>query len=164
MEPKLEDRSEQPALVIRAGVRRETLPHTLGSLFGELSAWLESHGVTPEGPPFVRYVFVDDEFDTPTHLEAGFPVAAGVSGDDRVVPVMLPAGRYATVLHSGPYCDLHTTTAELLAWAEKNGMKWDRSADGKTWASRLEIYLNDPECEPDPEKRRTELAFLLVEG
>lgn len=35
---------------------------------------------------------------------------------------------------------------------------------GDEFESRIEVYLTDPETEPDPEKWETEVTYLLADG
>jgi hypothetical protein len=51
----------------------------------------------------------------------------------------------------------------LLAWAEANGIVWDREQTraGEAWGSRTVLYLTDPEAEPDPSRWETLLAFRV---
>ena len=44
-----------------------------------------------------------------------------------------------------------------LEWA------WSETEHGDWFASRLEVYLTDPDAEPDPEKRETEVTCMLAE-
>ncbi len=102
-------------------------------------------------------------------MEAGIPVPvpvpapAPVEGDDRVIAGVLPAGRYATVVHVGPYDGLIGAVDNLLQWADSQGLEWDSSSaeDGEHWGCRLEIYLTDPSQQPDPATWQTQLAFRL---
>jgi len=161
MNPVMENRPPQPFIAVEAEATHENLSEVIGGLFGEISGWIGSHGVAPVGPPFIRYVFVDDDEDgAPTRLQAGFPVAAGVAGGDRVISGMLPGGSFATIVHTGPWSGLQDATAALLAWGRNKEIQWAISNDGKEWAARLENYLTDPSEEVDPAKYRTELAFL----
>jgi effector-binding domain-containing protein len=162
-QPRLEARSEQPYVAIRARVTMEELGGVLPPLNREVFEWLGRQGVPPAGPPFVRYLVIDMANDL--EVEAGVPVAAPVAGDDRVRPGAFPTGRYATVVHTGPYDRLAEATAALLAWAEDNGIVWQvrQTGNGDAWAARTEFYLTDPAREPDPEKWQTELAFLVAD-
>ena len=72
---------------------------------------------------------------------------------------VLPAGRYATVVHTGHPDTLVTATRDLLDWADQRGLDWDN--DGRTWGCRLEEYLSDPAEVPDMGKWETRLAFRL---
>jgi len=158
MEPKLEYRNEQPYVAIRTQV---TIPFgdVLDQLFPEVFAWLEKQGSVPTRAPFIRYLVVEmPRLD----IEVGVPVETAVSGDGRISAGVLPAGRYAVLVHTGPYDGLLDATARLLAWAEENGIVWQTSKDGKTWGARIEFYLTNPAEEPDPQNWQTELAFLVA--
>jgi effector-binding domain-containing protein len=158
--PQITERSDQPYVAIGAEVTMEQLPG-LADRLGEVFGWLAERGIAPAGPPFFRYHVIDMERQL--SVEAGVPVATAVDGDDRVRPGVLPAGRYATVLHVGPYDGLIGAVDGLLQWAEAQGLEWDRSDgdDGDHWGCRLEIYLTNPAEEPDPARWETQLAFRL---
>jgi effector-binding domain-containing protein len=83
-------------------------------------------------------------------IDLAVPVAAGVSGDERVRTDTLPAGRYATLVHVGPYGGLRGAHAALQAWCAERGI---------AWAERVETYVTDPRRQPDSSKWETEVAF-----
>jgi effector-binding domain-containing protein len=85
-------------------------------------------------------------------------------GDGAVVSGVLPTGRYATLVHAGNPGELADATKVLLDWAAEQGLNWDSSPGdgGERWGSRLEIYLTDPNVEPDMSKWETQLAFRLA--
>lgn len=158
-EPKLEQRAAQPYVGIRSQVSMQELGSVLPPLIGEVFAFLGKQGVEPAGPPFWRYLIVDME--KKLEVDVAVPVAAALPGEGRVIADVLPAGRYATVLHTGHPDELEGATADLLAWAEKQGITW--KMDGERWAGRVEWYLTDPDTEPDMHKWQTELAFLTID-
>jgi hypothetical protein len=99
------------------------------------------------------------------------PVAAPTDGDEHVVSDLLPAGQYATLIHAGHPSELASATKTLLDWAAGQGLAFDRSPgdspgedgeDGERWGGRLEIYLTDPNEQPDMAKWVTQLAFRLA--
>jgi effector-binding domain-containing protein len=92
-------------------------------------------------------------------LETGVTVATKVEGDGKIRAGVLPAGRYATVVHKGHPDTLVTATGDLLQWAAERDLEWD--ADGNTWGCRLEEYLSDPAEVPDMREWETRLAFRL---
>jgi effector-binding domain-containing protein len=92
-------------------------------------------------------------------LELGAPVAAGVTGAGRVAPGELPAGRWATLLHAGPFSGLQASHEELQSWVRSERMAVDLR-DG-VWAGCVERYLTDPREEPDSSRWETEIAYLL---
>jgi effector-binding domain-containing protein len=97
--------------------------------------------------------------DAELELETGVPVASPVEGKGEVRAGVLPAGRYATVGHTGHPDTLVTATRDLLDWASERGLEWD--TDGRTWGCRLEEYLSDPEEVPGMRNWQTRLAFRL---
>ena len=148
-EPQISERPAQPYL----GLRREVtdgVSAAVDGAFPELFQRLSAAGVQPAGPPFIRFLAVDDEGD-PTELELAVPVDADAATD------ALPAGRYATLVHVGPYRsdtqpDLAVARAVLQDWAEREGL---------TVSGYLEHYRIGPVEEPDYAKWETELAFLV---
>src|SRR4051794_15050048 len=165
IEPTVEERAAQPYLGITRHVTMDTMVPALPDAGSELAAWLGEHGRTAAGPPFWRYRVID--MSRALEVEVGFPVAAPVATapDSPVQAGELPAGRYVSVTHVGHPDELEQATGELLDWASAHGLRWDvaRHDDGEHWASRLEVYLSDPETEPDMARWRTQLAFKLAD-
>ena len=160
-EPKLEQRDAQHYVAIRTQVPMNEIASVV-PLHGEVMAFLQRQGAAPSGAPFFRYIVVDME--GLLDMEIGWPVASAVPGEGRVSAGVFPAGRYATVLHTGHPAELEAVTGSLLAWADENGVSWKTSDNGTVWAARIEHYLTDPADEPDMNKWQTELAFLTAEG
>jgi effector-binding domain-containing protein len=148
---------DQPYVAIPVSVRIEELGSVVPPLTDRVFDWLFARGIAPTGPPFWRYVVVDME--NKLELETGAPVATPIEGDSQIRTGVLPAGRYATVVHLGDPDTLVTATRDLLQWASARGLEWD--ADGYTWGCRLEEYLSDPEEVPDMNQWQTRLAFRL---
>jgi effector-binding domain-containing protein len=162
----IQDRGAVPYAAIRESATMSDLAEVMVPLGGEVAQWLARRGLQPAGPPFWRYLVIDMEHELV--VEVGFPLAAEVAGDGegdgRVGTGVLPAGRYATVVHQGHPDELEAATAGLLAWAESQGLTFDKTeVDGaEHWVCRLENYLSDPADEPDMTQWRTELAFKLA--
>ena len=155
--PTIETRKDRPYAAIPVSVRIEELGSVVPPLTGQVFDWLAARGIAPTGPPFWRYVVVDME--NRLELETGVPVMSLLEGDGDVRTGLLPAGRYATVVHTGHPDTLVTATRDLLQWASANAVEWD--ADGNTWGCRLEEYLSDPAEVPDMSEWQTRLAFRL---
>jgi effector-binding domain-containing protein len=160
-EPRIVERTEQPYIAIRALVTMQELGKVLPALVPETYAWLGSQGGQPAGPPFFKFNVID--MDRQLEVEVGIPVATAMTGDDRVLAAVLPAGRYATLLHVGHPAGLADATRSLLDWAAERGLAWDVDETGgdERWAARLEIYQDDPT--PNMDTWETELAFKLAD-
>jgi effector-binding domain-containing protein len=150
MSPQVEIKTLQPQTTV--AIRTITTPAeigpTMGQLLPEIWAYLEQQGVPAAGPPFARYHdFNDDRAD----LEAGFPVAAPVAGDGRIVAGELPGGEVAVAWHVGPYDTLSQAHHAVEAWIAEQG----RAMAGAPW----EVYWTDPGENPDPATWRTEVVW-----
>jgi effector-binding domain-containing protein len=159
--PTIETRAEQPYVAIRTHVTMETIGTVVPPLNQEVFAWLGERGVAPAGAPFWKYNVID--MPRESEIEAGVPVTAPVEGDGRVISGVLPAGRYATVVHVGHPDGLFKATQQLLDWAARQGLTWDMSPGekGERWGCRLETYPD--ELGQDMSEWQTQLAFRLAD-
>jgi effector-binding domain-containing protein len=156
-EPQVETRPAQPYLRI-AGRIEGDVSAFVDEAFDALFAWIKEHQIQATGPEFILFRELD-EGGRPLEVEVSVPVGAGTEGDGRIDTGELPAGRYLTHLHQGPYHpesgpDLLASLAELTEWAARNGIEHSR------WF--LENYLVGPETEPDESKWLTEFAYLAT--
>jgi effector-binding domain-containing protein len=160
-EPGIVQRAAQPYVAIRAFVTMQSLGEVMPGLHPEVRAWLRSRGMEPTGRPFFKFNVID--MDRQLEVESGFPVAAPVAGEDRVLAAVLPAGRYATLWHTGHPNGLVGATKTLLDWAARQGLAWDVTSvpEGEQWGCRLEIYHDEPG--QDMNDWETELAFRLAD-
>ena len=161
-EPTVAERAPQPYVSIPRTVTMATISSASDEIPG-LIGWLASRGAAPAGPPFLRYNVID--MDRELELEAGVPVVVPVPAEGRARAGVLPGGRYATATHVGPYDQLVPAVRDLLEWADRQGLTWDKrdSPAGERWGCRLEIYPVNPAGQPDPAKWETELAFRLAD-
>jgi effector-binding domain-containing protein len=165
--PQIIERPPQPYVGVRESVTMSTLS-SVADHVPVLLGWLAQHGETPSGAAFFRYLTIDMEREL--EVEAGVPVAAPLDlaegAASAVTARTLPGGRFVRAFFVGHPDGLENATAELLQWAETQGLQWDRndSPVGKRWGCRLEIYHSDPIEDPDMNTWRTELAFRLADG
>lgn len=162
-QPRLEHRDERPYVAIRTNVAMMEIPAVLPPLIPEVYDWLGERHEEPAGPVFFRYLRMDaNRLD----VEVGVPVAAELSGDDRVRPGVFPAGRYAVALHRGPYDRIPASWQALENWKGKLGLveAGQETREGNMWGTRAEHYLTDPAEVSDPEKWETELIVQVADG
>jgi len=160
-EPAVLERPDRHYVGITAPVTMRTFG-IVADRIPELFAHLAGHGSAPAAAPFFRYHRIDMEREL--IVEAGVPIAAAVPGAGDIAAGILPAGRYATVLHTGHPDELVAVTAHLLDWAKRDGLEFDSrpSPEGEVWGCRLETYLTDPRETPI-DRWQTELAFRLAD-
>jgi len=160
--PKLETRQKQPYAAIRTA-----LPIPFGKylqpLWDEVDGWLKSQGIGSPGPAIIRYLTTD--MSKKLDIDVGFVVDEPMPAKDRIIVDILPAGRYATLLYTGPYKGkgIFKANVALLDWAKETGIAWNTTSRNgvEWWNGRVEWYLTDPAREVDTKKYRTELAFLV---
>jgi effector-binding domain-containing protein len=162
MEPKLENRNEQPYVGIRTQVPMRKFKTVIPQLLGEVFAWLEKRGVAPAGAPFMRFHVIN--MAAKMDIELGVPVATAVPGNDRVSAGVLPAGQYASLVYTGVKNGIKGNAA-LLDWGVEKGLVWDTwvAENGDGFGARLESYLTDPDEESDQAKWETEVAIKLAD-
>jgi effector-binding domain-containing protein len=154
--PEIVTRPDQPFAAIRISLERDEIPSKAPPLIGEVAGWLAARGA-----PFFSYLEMPE--DGPMVMEVGFPTSTLLGGDGRVRTGTIPAGRFATLIHTGPYDGLYEANVALGQWLEKQGVAhpMPEDAPGDYDAALLEIYATDPADEPDPQKWQTEVAFRL---
>jgi effector-binding domain-containing protein len=116
-------RAAQPYAGIRVRVTMDGLSGAMDEAFPELFGWLAAQDVPAAGPPFIRYLVVDMAAEL--QIELAVPVSADISGAERIQPGVLPAGRYVTLRHTGPYDGLSASNAALQQWARRQGITFD---------------------------------------
>jgi len=157
IEPDIETRPTQPYLGIRRQVT-DGVPAVVDVAFPALIGWLGENGIEPSGPPFIRVREIGEQGE-PLELDVAVPAAAHAMGEEDVIADALPAGRYATAVHVGPYrsethTDLADARTELLAWVAEQD---------QTVLEGTDHLLVSPPSEPDFTKWTTELTFLIAE-
>lgn len=137
---EIETLQEQPVLGIRFRTSMDKIPENIGKAYGTLFGFLGQKMLPPAGPPSALYFDLQiDEADI--DMEACVPVAREVEAEGDMVFHTLPAGRYATTLHKGPYDQMGPTYEAMMAWMAEQGLK--------PLTPVREEYLNDPgEVEP----------------
>jgi effector-binding domain-containing protein len=136
-----------PLAVVAEATTWDAFPQLWGSLLGEVWTFLRSSELTTG-----RNVMVYKD-DAP-NVEVGAEVSGPFSGNGRVVPSILPAGRAAsTVARGGPTPQgLAKAHAAVLEWCTANGHPLTRV--------RWEIYDHWRE-DQDPALFETEIYWLL---
>jgi effector-binding domain-containing protein len=158
-QPQVTQRAPQPYVAVPFTVTMATFPQAADTGFPELFAWLGEHGITPSGPPFIRYRVIDMAGEL--EIEIGAPVAQAQPGSGRVQAGELPGGRYVTLVHTGPYDGLVAANGALQDWARQQGIALESSDGERRFRGRVEFYPTDPSQEPDTAKWQVEIAYLV---
>jgi effector-binding domain-containing protein len=136
------------------GLRRRGPYTQIPEMLMEVFAVIVERGAIPAGPPVfvcretavaeVERAMAEGDAD----LEVAFPVANRVKPEGDIGYYELPGGRFAKVLHRGPYERCEATYERLFAWLAERGLRISGPI--------REYYLNDP-SEVPPEEILTEI-------
>ena len=142
----------EPQLVVYA--EGSDSPQQIRELFGRLMTKVAQHiaakGGKAAGPPFTRYMEMDDE---KVVMWVGIPLRESIEGGDDLVVDKLPGGNIAMTTHVGSLDHLGKAHEAVLSWIEQSEFE----QNGPPW----EYYWGDPQKEPDPNKWKTEVFFPL---
>lgn len=161
-EPIIVTKAAQPFAAMVLTLSQPEIANVAPPLIGDVIDWIKAQGGELAGAPFFNYVaFLPDG---KMEMQVGMPTAAVLQADDKVATGTLPAGRYASVTHTGPYHELHAANMQLMDWAKASGHALDGTvqADRFVGATRMEIYHKDPGEDPSGFPV-TEVAFRLAD-
>jgi AraC family transcriptional regulator len=128
----------------------------VGQAWSKLYPWAARQGLLGPGTRVVGISHDDPDITPPGKLryDAALIVNRPLARAGEIGVVEIPAGEYATALHTGPYDCLSDSYAELAGkWLPGTGREL-RSAPA------IEFYLDSPQTTP-LEKLRTEICLPL---
>lgn len=149
--PTIIDREAQAYVAVRRSIPMAELGSIAAATHDIVIDFVRDTAGVEGGAPFIKYDLIDMEGTM--ELEFGVPITGSVEPTDEIVLGELPAGRYATVTHTGSYDELYDVTAALVGWAKERGVDWDSQPEGagERFVSRIESYENDPGEVPESE-------------
>lgn len=127
-------------------------PKVLGVTFEKFEKRFKELGEEPAGAPFVAYYNMN-MFSL--DIEIGFPVSKVLPNDQEIKAGKIPAGKFAVVMHQGPYNKIRPAYDALKQFIKAQG----KEATGVAY----EYYLNDPEI-TKPDELLTRVVFPLKPG
>ncbi len=161
-DPKVVTKAEQPYAAIILTLSRPEIADVAPPLIDQTIQWIKAHGGATAGAPFFNYfAFLPGG---KMQMQVGMPTAKLMAGEGRVETGNLPGGRYAAIIHTGPYHELYEANMALDKWARGQGFDFAGKEVGDRFenATRLEIYHKDPGEDPSGPPV-TEVAFRLAD-
>ncbi|MGB5910565.1 MAG: GyrI-like domain-containing protein [Promethearchaeia archaeon] len=146
---EVKEQKVQHSLSIRKTTSVQNLAEVLGESYMRIMHYMGEIGECPTGAPYTAYFNMDMQN---LEVEIGFPVATKLPEKGDIKPSEIPAGKYASCIHTGPYNEMEPSYDALTKWVDNNGYKPSGIA--------YEFYLNDPGDTP-PDKLQTQILFLL---
>ncbi len=144
-EPQVKKIEPLRVLSIREkGIYEITIPELIGRLCSFLQSPQTNGNTVSITGPFIT-LYHDGEYK---EVDADLEVAVPVTGrlPDQIPGIVvrtLPGGRFASVIHKGPYQDVHESWGSLYEWTANQGLE--------PKAPCRDHYLNDPNEVPEEE-------------
>lgn len=150
---EVRQRPPQPVVSVRKKIPVAKLMQVQGDSLHRLWRFLSDRGITPAGPPFVRYHnFAVAETD----VEIGVPVADEVAGEGEVTEGELPGGRAVVTVHLGAHDRLSDAYKRIEDWLAAHGARQGAAWEVYEWIDLAQEP--DPSAWPAPADWRTELV------
>lgn len=122
----------------------------IGKIFGDVMQYSGMNQIECIAPPFARYLVWDEKADKNV-MEGGIFVKGPVAGKDNIKFAEIPAQKYARAIHTGAYETVYQTHMVIDKYIKDNKLI--------VTGSPMEIYITDPEKEPDMTKWETEVLY-----
>ena len=152
-EVKVGRREATTVMSRRLQVTLPTIGGVLQAAFGVVYEHIGAHAVEPNGPPFVIY-HGSPHGDDPFEVEICAPVAHAPSAPAGWRIQELPAGTFATLLHTGPYDTLGAAYETLTTWLGEH--------DVAIVGPPREVYLSEGDTPPEEVRTIIELPVADV--
>ena len=139
------EEQESPAfsmLSIREKISPSAIGEMLGRSYGTIVQYVNSAGLEVSAPPFAIYHHWPQDGVGEADVEAAIPISAPDNGTTAIRGSQFNGGSIVVAHFYGPYEKSEHAHTALSTWAEENA----KELVGAPW----EIYVTDPQLEPDP--------------
>ena len=148
MEFGIQLRSYKPQKIaaVRAKTTIDKVTPKVTQLLQETADYLESVGVQPVGPGVGVYYEVGAFL---VDVQAGYPVAEDVEGNDRVRPGELPGGHCAVAVYKGPHKDIADAHRAVHQWMHEHDVKSTGEPTREVYVTDLRTLGDGEDCEAE---------------
>lgn len=139
----------QPVLTITESVEYTKIGEAMGRMFGEVMAYIKKNNIKITGYPFAAY----PDWDTTKliKMEAGIPIEKPVKAFGKVKMSQIPGGKVVMAIHYGAYETSNITHEAINKYIEEKKLVMNGAV--------YEVYVTDPQQEPDQSKWITEIYY-----
>lgn len=149
---ELIDVMEVSMLSVKDSISMDQIGPKMGEMYGEVIGVMQSNEMEMRSHPVCVYHVWNQEGGY-TVVEAGIPILkdAKVKVSGNVMRSGIPPCKAAMAVHTGAYDNLDKTHWAIDEWIKESNMQ----VTGAPW----EVYITDPETEPDTSKWVTEVYY-----
>ena len=141
-------------LSMREKVSTDNIGDMLGRSYGAIVSYVNEKGLQMSAPPFAIYHYWPMSGKGEADVEAAIPIAEPEAGNDVVNGTIFPGGNIVVAYFYGPFEATEQAHTALHKWAEENG----KTLGEVPW----EVYVTDPQNEPDPAKWLTLVCYRVA--
>ena len=135
-------------LAVRAATDMEGMGAAMGASFGAIMAHINKNNLQMAGPPrAVWYKWDGQNFE----FDNVIPIAAKAKGDGEIKSIETYGGNAIHTTHMGSYESTHHSWEALEKYMKANNFE--------PGGDPFEVYITDPQMEPDQSKWITELYW-----
>lgn len=138
------------AMTYRTKCTIEEIGNVMGPAFGTIMEVIGANGAQVIGSPFSIWYEWESEI---MEFDNAIPVDKKINGTKDVLPIKTYQGKVAFVSHMGEYSTTYFSWGVLEEYIKENKLEMS--------GSPYEVYVTDPETEPDPTKWVTELYWPI---
>lgn len=138
------------ALVIKDSSSCDMVGDVLGEIFGEVDRHMKEKNIECVGFPYAMYLLWDEE-QNKFVVEAGFPVNGKPEVSGRIRLVSYPLMKTVAGSHFGAYESSYLSYENIEKYIGDHKLV----QKGQPW----EVYITDPETEPDMQKWETRIYY-----
>jgi effector-binding domain-containing protein len=151
MKIEIVDVPHMNVIFAKATCKHSEIGQTLSHLFPKVANYMGASGAAMAGAPFCRYTaWRDEECD----IEGGCPIVESLPGEGAVLSGTIGNCRAVRAEYVGPYDGLSRAHEACRNYMAENGLVF---ADHP-----FEIYITDPNKEPDPAKYITHVYWPVA--
>ena len=144
----LKDVKSMYAMTYRTKCTMEEIGDAMGPAYAAITEVISTTGAQIAGHPFSIWYEWENEI---MEFDNAIPVDKKIKGTKDVLPIKTYQGKVAFVSHMGEYSTTYYSWATIETYIKENNLEMN--------GSPYEVYITDPQSEPDPLKWITELYW-----
>lgn len=156
------DRIEESAaapfhmLSVRETIQAEQIGEMLARNYAAIVRYMNERNLDVTSPPFAVYHAWPVDGKGPADVEAAIPIARKDAGTTAIRGSEFAGGMIVTAYYYGPYEQSEQAHIALTSWAQEHG----KILGPSPW----EVYVTDPQIEPDSTKWLTMVCYRITDA
>jgi effector-binding domain-containing protein len=147
---KIKQTEKHYAIVIKDSSKCDEVDIMMGKDFGELGKFIGENKIEISGYPFAK-AYLWDETANKYVAELGFEIKNKVEGKGNIRCIEIPAAKVVSAIHNGSYESSGFTHMAIDKYIKDNKLT--------CVGIPMELYITDPEKEPDMTQWQTEIIY-----